>query len=288
LQGASPTQLALLKLEAGDRLRQTPSPTWEHLLLNLDRPALKDLQVRRALAHLIDRQRLNVAAYAGAYRPAWSDVPAASWAYNPAVENRYPYDPARAGALLDAAGWRPGPDGIRVKAGHRLHLQFVTTSDKPSRALAAQLWRKQWQTVGIELSIDRLPASAIFGAASTGGRLASGTFDLALIASSSRPDPDTSYRYRSDQMPPAGQNRGRYRNLTVDRLLAEGQQTLPKLARKRIYASLAEQLSLDLPVVPLLYCVGIDAISRRLEGYRPNPTLRGNLWNVWEWKLKPS
>jgi peptide/nickel transport system substrate-binding protein len=236
----------------------------------------------------VDRERLNAAAYGGVFQPAWSEVPAASWAYNRGVERRYPYDPAKAKQLLEEAGWKPGPGGIRVKDGRKLSLGLLTTSDRPSRELAGQLWRRQWQDAGIELAIEKRGASELFGSAASGGRLAKGTFDLCLMASVSRPDPDTSFRWRSDQVPPAGQNRARYRNPLVDKLLEQGQRTIDRAARKPIYAKLAEQLTLDLPVLPLLYWVGIDATSQRLEGYRPNPTLRGNLWNVWEWKLKQS
>lgn len=284
-QGASPTQLAVLEREAPARLHRTPAPTWEHLLFNLSRPVTGDVRVRRAIARLVDRPALDAAAYGNAFTPAWSEVPRASWAYEPAVERLNPYDPAAARTLLDRAGWQPGPGGVRIKDGHKLTLSLVTTSDKPARALAAQLWRRQWHDLGIDLQIERLPASALWG---EGGRLTKGDFDLALIASSSRPDPDTSFRWRSDQMPPAGQNRARYRSSIVDRLLDAGERTLPRAQRRPIYQQLARQLSLDLPVVPLLYWVGIDATSPRLEGYRPNPTLRGNLWNVWEWKLKSS
>lgn len=285
-QGAAPTQLPDLKKEAKGRVSLTPTPTWEHILFNLDRPALKDVRVRRAIAHLINRKQLNDTCYGGACRPAWSEVPLNSWAYDPKVENRYPYDPAVAASLLDEAGWKKGPDGIRQHGGQKLHLQLITTTDKPGRALAAQLWRRQWHDAGIDLGIERLPAAAIWGGGN--GRLAEGSFDLALIASSSRPDPDTSFRWSSNELPPVGQNRSRYRSDTADLLLTAGEHTIPRAARKRIYARLAEQLSLDLPVVPLLYWVGIDATSSRLSGYKPNPTLRGNLWNVWEWKLKPS
>jgi peptide/nickel transport system substrate-binding protein len=287
-QGASPTQFDFLQREAPRRVHQTPAPTWEHLVFNLDHPILKDVRVRRAIAHLVDRQRLNTAAYGGVFQPAWSEVPQGSWAYNRNVERRYTYDPAAAAKLLDEAGWKPGPGGIRVKDGQKLHLELLTTADRPSRELAGQLWRRQWKDVGIELDLEKRAASEVLGGAASGGRLAKGTFDLCLMASVSRPDPDTSFRWRSDQVPPAGQNRSRYRNPEVDKLLAQGQRTVDREARKPIYAKLAEQLTLDLPVLPLLYWVGIDATSQRLEGYRPNPTLRGNLWNVWEWKLKPS
>ena len=283
LQSAPPTAHDALQREAPGRVFVTPTGTWEHLVFNLQRPAVADVRVRRAIAHLIDRQQLNARAYGGLLQPAWGELLPGHWAYDARVEHRWPPDAAAAARLLDEAGWARGADGVRRKGSQRLALTLVTTSDRPARALAAQLWRRQWRDAGIELAIDKQPASMVFGA--SGGLLAAGAFDLALIASVSRPDPDSSFRWRSDQLPPAGQNRARYRNARVDALLEEGLRTIEQARRKRVYSDLAAQLSLDLPVVPLLYWVGIDATSARLRGFRPNPTIRGNLWNVWEWKL---
>ncbi len=285
LQGAPPTAHDALQREAPGRVFVTPTGTWEHLVFNLAQPAVADVRVRRAIAHLVDRQQLNARAYGGILQPAWSEQLPGHWAYDARVEHRWPPDPAAARRLLDEAGWVPGPDGVRRRGDQRLALSLVTTSDRPARALAAQLWRRQWRDAGIDLAIDKQPASVVFGAPN--GRLATGSFDLALVASVSRPDPDSSFRWRSDQIPPAGQNRARYKSARVDRLLEEGLRTIEPARRKRVYHDLAAQLSLDLPVVPLLYWVGIDATSARLRGFRPNPTIRGNLWNAWEWHLEP-
>ncbi|MEB3198499.1 MAG: peptide ABC transporter substrate-binding protein [Candidatus Sericytochromatia bacterium] len=284
LQGAPPTAFDALQREAAERVHVSHSGSWEHLVFNLSRPVLADRRVRQAIAHLIDRQQLNARAYGGLMQPAWSELPPSHWAFDPQAVNAYPHDPRAAAALLDAAGWRVGPDGIRRRGAARLSLTLLTTADKPARSLAAQIWRKQWQAAGIELTLEKWPPSVLLG--SPHGRLVDGTFDLALLASMSRPDPDTSFRWRSDQIPPLGQNRARYRNARVDALLDAGLRTLRQRERAAIYREVARHLRLDLPVIPLLYWSGTDATSTRLRGFRPNPTIRGNLWNVWEWKLE--
>ncbi|MEB3221878.1 MAG: peptide ABC transporter substrate-binding protein [Candidatus Sericytochromatia bacterium] len=285
LQGAPATAYDALQREAPGRVWLTPTGTWEHLVFNLERPVWSDVRVRRAIAHLVDRQQLNARAYGGVLQPAWSELTPGHWAFDARGTNAYPPDRAAAERLLDEAGWRLGPDGLRRRGGVPLAVTLVTTSDRPGRNLAAQLWRRQWRDLGITLTIERWPPAVVFGSA--GGKLAAGAFDLALIASLSRPDPDTSFRWRSDQVPPAGQNRSRYRDPRVDALLARGLATLEPRARATLYRDLAERLRLDLPVIPLLYWVALDATSPRLRGFRPNPTIRGNLWNVWEWKLEP-
>lgn len=285
LQSAPPTEYDYLQSQAPGRVHVTPSATWEHLLFNLERPVVKEPRVRRAIAHLIDRQELNAKAYGGVFQPAWSDVPTFSWAYNRGVEKRYPYGPAESAKLLDAAGWKMGAEGLRMKDGQPLALTLVTTNDKPSRTRAAQIWRRQWREAGIQLNIETSPGSVVFGSARSNGKLASGDFDLALVAGTARPDPDATFRWRSDQVPPDGQNRARYKSAEMDRLLDDGQRTLDQAARRAIYFRVAERLNQDLPMVPLLTWSSIDTTSERLTGFRPNPTLRGNLWNVWEWRL---
>lgn len=288
LQSAPPTEYDFLQSQAPGRVHVTPSASWEHLLFNMERPAFKEVRVRQAIAHLIDRQELNAKAYGGVFQPAWSDVPTFSWAYNRGVEKRYMFDPATAGRLLDAAGWKPDAEGLRHKGAEPLSLTLVTTNDKPSRTRAAQIWRRQWRELGIQLNLESAPGSVVFGSAQSRGKLASGDFDLALVAGMARPDPDSSFRWRSDQVPPAGQNRARYKSAEMDRLLEAGQRTVDRPARKAIYHRVAEVLNQDLPMVPLLTWSSIDVTSERLQGFRPNPTLRGNLWNVWEWRLTDS
>jgi peptide/nickel transport system substrate-binding protein len=285
LQSGPPTEYDYLQSQAPGRVHVTPGTSWEHLILNLANPVLKDLKVRTAIAHLIDRQQINAKAYGGVYQPAWSDVPTFSWAYNPKVEKRFHYDVAAAGRALDAAGWPMGKDGLRARGGQPLALRLLTTSDKPSRSRAAQIWRRQWREAGIQLTLETAPGSVVFGSARSKGKLASGDFDLALVASTSRPDPDATFRWRSDQVPPEGQNRSRYQNPEMDELLDAGQRTVDLQARKAIYHRVAETLATDLPVIPILTWSSIDVTSERLQGFRPNPTLRGNLWNVWEWRL---
>lgn len=286
LQGAPTAAYDELQREAPGRVYLTPTGTWEHLVFNLARPRWQDLRVRRAIAHLVDRQQLNAHAYGGLLQPAWSELMPGHWAYDGAGENAYPPDRATAARLLDEAGWRLGPDGLRHRDGQPFSATLVTTSDRPARNLAVQLLRRQWRDLGLDLTIERFPPSVVLGAPR--GRLAVGDFDLALIASVSRPDPDTSFRWRSDQVPPAGQNRARYRDARMDASLAQGLVTLDPVRRAAIYREVAARLRLDLPVIPLLYWVALDATSPRLRGFRPNPTIRGNLWNVWEWKLDPS
>jgi len=85
--------------------------------------ALDDARVRRAVARSIDRERIVQVALAGYGRPASSPVPPDSpLAWHGGVQR----DIADADRLLDAAGWRRGADGVRVRDGKRFEVELLS------------------------------------------------------------------------------------------------------------------------------------------------------------------
>ena len=88
---------------------------------------------------------------------------------DPAVRQSYPFDQAKAKALLDEAGWQPGADGIRQKGGQRLELVLNAIEYGGSADPTAQLIQASLRDVGIDDKFmkelaDGLPAgsSALF------------------------------------------------------------------------------------------------------------------------------
>src|SRR3546814_19981605 len=81
----------------------------------LDNPILQDKRVRQALVYAIDRETINQRLFEGRQTVAHSDVSPLDWVYNEDVK-KYPYDPAKAAELLDAAGWSELRGGIRHHA----------------------------------------------------------------------------------------------------------------------------------------------------------------------------
>ena len=283
-QSVNLNQFRTLKQIRDVEIFQTPALLWEHLSFNTEKPYFKDPRVRRAVAHAIDKKIIADKVYDGLWRPAWCDQNPLSWAYNPELENALPHDPAKAERLLDEAGWRKGPDGIRVKDGLRFSVTFATTAGKKTRETAQLLIRHFLRRVGIEVKIENHPGVTLFGAW-PGGVIKSGKFEMAMWAWDTGPDPDNLNTWHSDRIPPKGSNQTRYKNPEVDRLLEAATRTFRQAERKSAYQKVSRILSQDVPNVPLLYWTVLDAVRDRVEGFKPNPTSAGNLWNVYEWKL---
>jgi len=94
------------------------------VLINTTRPILRDVRVRRAIAAAIDKRAIVKNFVFGAGLVATGDLPPFMWASNPHLQAD-DFDPQRARTLLRQAGWKPGKDGIAVKAGRRLALDFA-------------------------------------------------------------------------------------------------------------------------------------------------------------------
>ncbi|MFC4116270.1 ABC transporter substrate-binding protein [Nonomuraea zeae] len=124
-----------------------------------DRPA-HDPAVRKALTQAVDLKELAGIASSGTGRPATALTLEPRACPGDTVTGHVPaYDAAAATAALDAAGWRPGGDGIRVKDGKRLtlRLMYATTRGAGVQAAAEYLgaaWRKAWVEVKLNGGID--------------------------------------------------------------------------------------------------------------------------------------
>lgn len=113
-----------------------------------------DLRVRQAMSHAIDRESLAKSLYfghaVGTYGPL---APNVVW-YDKGVEKFNRYDPEKSKSLLDAAGWKVGPGGIRQKNGKQLSFEHLcdsgqpTTSPQLDEAVAAML-----TNVGINMKV---------------------------------------------------------------------------------------------------------------------------------------
>ena len=128
-------------------------------------PFLADLGVRQAIAMAIDQQRIVGTAFHGQGVIQQGFVPTQMTAeLSPAIRagrSSLAFDPAGAAALLDAAGWHRGTDGVRQKEGRRLVFEVLTTAGIADGLVVLQLVRSDLARVGIELRIKEVEFNQI-------------------------------------------------------------------------------------------------------------------------------
>ncbi len=117
-----------------------------------DNPLVADLKVRQALLHGVNTQEIVQTLFSANY-PAATSVIAATAAGYTDLSAKLGYDPAASKALLDAAGWVPGPDGIRQKDGRKLVLTIHESIPQPQNKAVLQLVAQQWTQIGAKLDI---------------------------------------------------------------------------------------------------------------------------------------
>jgi peptide/nickel transport system substrate-binding protein len=280
---ASETQAPSLRSIPGTRVVITPFTRFTDIGLNASAPALSDVRVRRALAYATDRAALVEKVTHGVAQPGDSTQPSFFWAYDPNVR-KYPYDPRRAAALLDEAGWHVGPDGVRVKDGRPLRLTMVGFTGSATVTESQALLQQEWREAGIDVSIKNFSTAQLYATLAMGGIEQSGKFDVAFENWSNGTDPDDSILFACSMAPPAGWNIYHICNPALDAAYRTGLSTYDRAARKAAYDSAQEIIAEELPIIVLWYQRQFDVMNADFTGYRPAHAVTP-FWNTWEWSI---
>ncbi len=187
------------------------------MILNLQAagaPFFADVRVRQAIASAINQRELIALAFHNQAKPVHGPVPVAMTAFlSPEAKAGYPglgYHPARARALLDQAGWIPGPDGIRTRGGQRLAFTIEVSSGAVDRLILLQVAQRNLAAVGIAMSIRGVAFSELLATLDGNGI----DWQSILLAWTIESFPDNQEFFSSD----GTQNYGHYRDQRVDAL----------------------------------------------------------------------
>ena len=261
----------------------TPFDQYSAVGFNTARPLVSAPAVRRALAMATDRNRLIDLVSYGVNILNEGDQPKFSWAYD-ATLKPIPYDLDGAKAALDAAGWHPGPDGVRVKNGQRLRLETATiTGSAVGNRLAVQL-QAAWQPLGVEVTIKQYASSLMIATYQAGGILQTGKFDVEFSSWVAGVDPDDSSVVLSSQIPPAGNNNYRFRNAEVDAQEAIALTSYDQAARKKAYGRVQQILVDQVPFITMWFARRFDVVSDDVKNYKPAHAVT-TFWNPWEYSI---
>jgi peptide/nickel transport system substrate-binding protein len=262
-----------------------PGLIWEHVDFNLDNPLLADVRVRRAIAHAVNREQIVEQLFGGKQPVSHTYLPARHPGFTDQVA-KYPFNQARARALLGQAGFSPAADGIyRDRRGRRLMLELNTVAGNRIREQIAQVIQKQLREAGIEIKIVNYPARVLLGDI-TSRRQFRG---LAMYAWVLSPTSDCDSIYTSDGIPTAangwaGQNYPGYRNAEMDRACKAASREIDESRRNAYLRDSAVVFSRDLPALPLYVRAQVAAAKAGLRNFVA-VQLAGTYetWNVHRW-----
>jgi peptide/nickel transport system substrate-binding protein len=129
-------------------------------------PVLLDPKFRQALEYAVDRQKIVQTAFYGYATPGSSlIVPYSPYHWQPPANEMYTFDPAKANAMLDAAGYKKGSDGYRMtKQGKPLSLRLMVTTDSPENQVTGKLVVQWFKDVGIKTVLSVVDAGVLINA----------------------------------------------------------------------------------------------------------------------------
>jgi len=257
----SPQEILQLQNRPGINLHPITVGRWYSLQWHMYEPPFDNAKLRQAIAHGIDRKRINDIVMAGKGALFDGPTPEGLWWFN-ANARTYPYDPARAKALLAEAGF---PNG------------FEYTLSTPQIGVLQQinqLVQEQLAAVGIKLKLEPVAQSEWYD------RLVKRTTNMSPNRWTQRPDPDGLLYILFHSSGFA--NTSGYKNEQVDKLLEEGRNIYDQAARKKIYDELQEIIVKDIPMFSLFYSVEYGALRDSVQGFAWIPDQIPRFSDLWK------
>jgi peptide/nickel transport system substrate-binding protein len=254
-----------------------PASDYTFLGFNLRDPRFADRRVRQAFAHAINKQELIDGVRLGLAREATGPIRPGTWAYTDRVE-RFDYDPEKAKALLEEAGWkdRDGDGVVEDREGKPFTLTIRTNQGNDERKKIAEIIQQRLKEVGVQADIQLIEWAAFIKEFVKPRR-----FEVIVLGLGTGSDPDQYVVWHSSQRGPDQMNRTGYANPEVDALLEAGRMSCVQSERVRHYQRLQEILAHDLPMIFLYNRDALPVVTARVRGV--SPAAAGIMYNFTEW-----
>ena len=257
----SPDIVWQLQREGRVQVETAPGTDYAYVGLNLRDPVLSRVEVRKAIGFAIDRDAIVKYLRRGFATTAVGIVPPMSWAFERNVFD-FKHDPAEAERLLDAAGFAD-PDGTGPLPRLRLSLKTSTTEVYRLQAAAIQ---HDLARVGIAVDIRSSEFQTL------AADVLRGNFQMYTLQFVGVTDPDIlRLVYHSQQAPPAGLNRVRYRNPEVDRLIEAAAGATDDTLRHGFYTQAQRLIAADVPYISLWYKTNVAIFQMDIHGVTLSP-----------------
>jgi peptide/nickel transport system substrate-binding protein len=249
-------------------------------------PLLSDPAVRQALALLVDRASVQEHIYGrtGILTGNFLNYPeryrsnTTKWEFN--IE--------KANQLLDAAGWKRGPDGIRAKDGRKLRLVYQTSINAPRQKTQAVV-KQACQKAGIEVELKSITASVFFSSDVANPDTYTKFYcDLQMYnVLMNEPDPEffmnqfVSWEIASKENKWQGRNITRWHSEEYDKAYRAAEGELDPVKRAALFIRMNDLVCDDHPVIPVVNRPKVEALANKLHA--PGSGWDNDLWNLKDW-----
>jgi peptide/nickel transport system substrate-binding protein len=290
VEDISPLQVRALKGKQGITAHNGTSPNFDEIAFNTGsvdtktekpigdpNPAVLDAKFRHALGYAVDRDRLVKSAYQGAALPGSTIIHPAyeRFLWTPPKEDAFTFDLKKAGAELDAAGYKLGSDGKRTMPDGKplAPLRLFARTSAPNSVDTMNFFKEWLGDLGIDSKVTAMDSSKL------GDVILEGTYDAFEWDWYVEPDPDS---ILSDFT--CGQRGGLsdswYCNKAYDAMYAQQNEETDLTAREAIVKKMAQQLYEDTPYIVTAYPqIGEAFRSDRFGCFEPQPN-QGGVWLV--------
>jgi peptide/nickel transport system substrate-binding protein len=243
---------------------------------NLKNPLFADKRVRQAIAHAVNRQEIIDGVLLGLGKPATGPYKPGTWAYNSKVR-AYPFDPAKARAMLAEAGWRDtNGDGVVEKEGRPFAFEIITNQGNEVRAKCAEIIQQRLAEVGISVKIR-----VVEWAAFVNDFINKRKFDATILGWTIPMEPDLFDVWHSSKTGERELNFISYKNAEVDGLIVKARETFDQPLRKRCYDRIQEILAEEQPYLFLYVPDALPIIHARFRGVEVAPLGIGHNFIRW-------
>jgi len=202
---------------------------------------------------------------------------------------RWEFNLEKAARMLDEAGWRRGPDGVRQKDGKRMKVLFQTSVNAVRQKTQAII-KKDLESIGVEVELKAVVADVFFSSDPGNPDTYSHFYaDMQMYTTGpGSPDPQaflekwTSWQVAQKANNWAGRNIERYQNPEYDRLWNQARTELDPVKRAELIKRMNQLVIDDVVVIPIVNRNGQAAAKNNLRGMDLT-TWDSNLWKLAYW-----